>query len=52
VLAASLKVFLAQPRRADVKIAVDTPDGRHVVVDAKRINDVERLVRSVLEQSE
>jgi hypothetical protein len=48
VLAASLKAFLAQPRRADVRIVLSTPDGLRVEVDAKRVGDVEALVRETL----
>lgn len=45
VLAASLKAFLAQPRRSDVKIVITGADGRKVEIDAKRVDDVEGLVR-------
>jgi hypothetical protein len=48
VLAASLKVFLAQPRRSDVRIIVTAPDGRRVELDAKRVGDVEQLLRQTL----
>lgn len=48
VLAASLKVFLAQPRRSDVRIVVTAPDGRRVELDAKRVGDVEQLLRQTL----
>lgn len=47
-LAASLKVFLAQPRRSDVRIVVTAPDGRRVELDAKRVADVEQLLRQTL----
>jgi len=47
VLAASLKGFLAQPRRSDVTIVLTAADGRRVEVDAKRVRDVEALVREV-----
>lgn len=49
VLAASLKGFLAQPRRSDVTIVVTGADGRRVAIDAKRVRDldVEALVRQV-----
>ncbi|MEZ0115498.1 hypothetical protein ABH920_009537 [Catenulispora sp. EB89] len=47
VLAASLKAFLSQPRRSDVTIVLTAPDGRRVEVDAKRVRDVEALVRQV-----
>lgn len=48
VLAASLKAFLSQPRRADVRVTLEGPDGRRVEVDAKRVSDVEEIVRQVL----
>jgi hypothetical protein len=50
VLAASLKVFLAQPRRSDVRIVVTSPDGRRVEFDAKRVGDVDvyQLLRQTL----
>jgi hypothetical protein len=47
VLAASLKAFLAQPRRSDVTIVLTAADGRRVEIDAKRVRDVEALVRQV-----
>jgi membrane-associated two-gene conflict system component 1 (EACC1) len=47
VLAASLKAFLAQPRRSDVTIVLTSADGRRVEIDAKRVRDVEALVREV-----
>ena len=47
VLAASLRAFLAQPRRSDVTIVLTGPDGRRVEIDAKRVPDVEALVRQV-----
>ncbi|WP_189188832.1 effector-associated constant component EACC1 [Streptomyces albiflavescens] len=53
VLAASLKAFLALPRRSDVRIKVGgTPDGRTVEIDAKRVSDVEALVREALGRDE
>ncbi|QKW08373.1 hypothetical protein HUT18_20355 [Streptomyces sp. NA04227] len=49
VLAASLKAFLALPRRSDVRIKVEgRPDGRTVEIDAKRVRDVEGLLREAL----
>ena len=51
VLASSLKAFLSQPRRSDVRIVLRTADGRRVEVDAKRIADVEALVRETLGQT-
>ncbi|MCX4411508.1 hypothetical protein OG840_61190 [Streptomyces sp. NBC_01764] len=55
VLAASLKTFLALPRRPDVRIKVDgRPDGRTVEIDAKRVRDrdVEALLREALGRDE
>ncbi|MEV0746621.1 hypothetical protein OG345_03105 [Streptomyces sp. NBC_01220] len=53
VLAASLKTFLALPRRSDVRIKVSgRPDGRTVEIDAKRVSDVEALLREALGQDE
>lgn len=52
ILAASLKVFLAQPHRSDVRIVLRTADGRRVEVDAKRVGDVEALVRETLSPAE
>ena len=52
VLAASLTGFLSQPRNADVRIVITGPDGRRVEIDAKRVGDVETLVRCALEQPE
>ena len=51
VLAASLKVFLAQPRRSDVRIVVTSPDERRVELGAKRVGDVEQLLRQVLSEA-
>lgn len=48
VLAASLKMFLTVPRRSDLRIVVSAPDGHRVEVDAKRVGDVEALIRQVL----
>jgi len=48
VLATSLKVFLAQPRRSDVRIVVVSPDRGRVELDAKRVGDVEQLLRQAL----
>ncbi|MFF7634618.1 hypothetical protein ACFZB9_15885 [Kitasatospora sp. NPDC008050] len=52
VLAASLKAFLTQPRRSDVRLVVSTPDGRRVEVDARRVDDVEALLRQALGEGE
>ena len=51
VLAGSLKSFLARPRGADVRIVVSTPEGPTVELEARRVDDVEALVRSVLDAS-
>lgn len=50
VLAASLKTFLAQPRRSDVRIVVTSPSGRRVELDAKRVGNVEELLRQTLSE--
>ncbi len=46
-LARSLQVWLAQ-RRADVKLNVTGPQGRHIVLDAKRVPDAEHLLNIAL----
>lgn len=46
-LARSLKVWLAQ-RRADVKLSVAGPQGRQIVLDAKRVPDAEHLLNTAL----
>jgi hypothetical protein len=52
VLAGSLRTYLSQPRHSEVRITVEGPDGRRVELDAKRVHDVEALVRQVLGQPE
>jgi hypothetical protein len=52
VLVGSLKTYLSQPRHADVRIVVSSPDGRRVEIDVKRARDAEALVRNVLELPE
>lgn len=47
-LATSLKTFFAQPRRSDVRITIQTEDGRIIEIDAKRVNDVDKLVTDAL----
>jgi membrane-associated two-gene conflict system component 1 (EACC1) len=47
-LAVSLRGFLSRPRRSDVRVIVEGPDGRRVTLDARRVGDVESLVRQVL----
>jgi hypothetical protein len=46
-LARSLQVWLAQ-RRADVKLSVAGPQGRRIVLDAKRVPDAEHLLNTAL----
>lgn len=48
ILATSLKTWFAQPRRSDVRIKVRSANGRTVEIDAKRVSDVEALVRTAL----
>jgi hypothetical protein len=48
VLVGSLLAYLSQPRHSDVRITVEGPEGRRVELDAKRVHDVEGLVRQVL----
>lgn len=48
VLAMSLKAWFAQPRRSDMTIKIQHPDGRSVHIDAKRVDDVEALLHRVL----
>ncbi|MEV6768907.1 hypothetical protein AB0N05_09815 [Nocardia sp. NPDC051030] len=50
-LAASLRVFFAQPRRSDLTVRVETPDGRTIAVDAKRVANPEDLQREILGNS-
>lgn len=51
-LAASIKVFLTLPRRSDVRIVIRSPDGSSVELDAKRVGDVEGLLRQVVGSAE
>jgi Effector Associated Constant Component 1 len=46
-LVTSLQVWLTQ-RRADVKLNVAGPQGRKVILDAKRVPDAERLLNTAL----
>jgi hypothetical protein len=46
-LVRSLQVWLAQ-RRADVKLNVAGPQGRKIVLDAKRVPDAEHLLNTAL----
>lgn len=52
VLAASLKGYLTQPRRSDIRITVEEPGGRKVEIEAKRIGDVAGLLRQLLAHKE
>ncbi|TQL90834.1 hypothetical protein FB559_8148 [Actinoallomurus bryophytorum] len=51
VLAASLKTWLAHPRRSDVRVVLEGPDDRKVEIDVRRAKsaDIERLVRTILD---
>lgn len=46
-LAQSMSTWLSH-RRSDVDITLRTPDGRQVTVNAKRVRDVEALVRNLV----
>lgn len=46
-LARSLQVWLVQ-RRADVKLNVTGPQGRRIILDAKRVPDAEHLLNTAL----
>jgi hypothetical protein len=48
VLIGSLRTWLAQPRRSDIRVKMHLPDGKTVDVDARRVGDVEALLRAVL----
>jgi hypothetical protein len=50
VLAASLKAWLAQPRKSDVRIRIQRDGGQIVEIDANRVDDerVDALVRQAL----
>jgi hypothetical protein len=50
VLAASLKAWLAQPRRSDVRIRVQQDGGETVEIDANRVDGehVDALIRQAL----
>lgn len=51
VLAASLKTWLSQPRRSDVRITINAPNGRSVEIDAKRVHtsEVDDLLHAAFE---
>jgi hypothetical protein len=46
-LARSLQIWLVQ-RRADVKLNVTGPQGRQIILDAKRVPDAEHLLNTAL----
>jgi Effector Associated Constant Component 1 len=46
-LARSLQVWLVQ-RRADIKLNIAGPQGRQIVLDAKRVADAEHLLKTAL----
>ena len=46
-LATSLRAWFAQPRRSDVSLRIQRADGSVIVLDAKRVSDVEGLVRAL-----
>jgi hypothetical protein len=47
LLATSVSTWLSQPRRTDVKLTVTAEDGRHIELDARRIQDPAVLLREV-----
>ncbi|MFJ8435366.1 hypothetical protein ACIQ9P_29125 [Kitasatospora sp. NPDC094019] len=51
VLASSLRVWFAQPRRGDVRLKIRRADGGTLELDAKRVRagDLEDLLRTALE---
>jgi hypothetical protein len=51
VLAASLRAWLAQPRRASVKIQIRTEKGETLTIDAKNVKDgsVETILNRALD---
>jgi membrane-associated two-gene conflict system component 1 (EACC1) len=51
VLAASLRAWFAQPRRAKVTINVKTANGATISVDADRVTRPEEIVREVLDRA-
>ncbi|WP_157855149.1 effector-associated constant component EACC1 [Kitasatospora purpeofusca] len=54
VLASSLRVWFAQPRRSDVRLKIRRADGGTLELDAKRVRagDLEDLLRTALESQE
>ncbi|MCM2422115.1 hypothetical protein [Streptomyces sp. RKAG293] len=51
VLAASLRAWISQPRRSDVKLTISQEGGRSVEIDAKRVKgeDLGALLQQVLD---
>jgi hypothetical protein len=49
-LATSLRAYFAQPKRADLRVTIRSGDGRSFVLDAKRVEHVEALLRTVVDQ--
>jgi hypothetical protein len=47
-LAASLRVWFAQPRRSDVRLKVTTAQGETIELDARRIDNAEAILKVVL----
>ncbi|BCJ39487.1 hypothetical protein GCM10010168_62650 [Actinoplanes ianthinogenes] len=52
VLASALRAWFAQPRGADLRVKITRKGGRTVEVDAKRVRDVEALLRGILADDE
>ncbi|MFJ4667464.1 effector-associated constant component EACC1 [Kitasatospora purpeofusca] len=54
VLASSLRVWFAQPRRSDVRLKIRRADGGTLELDAERVRagDLEDLLRTALESQE
>lgn len=50
VLAASLRVWFAQPRGSDVRVEVRGADGRSVKIDAKRVINAETLIMAIVDK--
>ncbi|GAA4212570.1 effector-associated constant component EACC1 [Microbispora amethystogenes] len=54
VLASSLKTWLSQPRRSDIRIRIESDNGRNIEIDAKRIDQdqIETLLKQTLHPGE
>lgn len=54
VLASSLRVWFAQPRRSDVRLKIRQADGGTLELDAKRVRagELEAILRTALESQE